>query len=269
MLVVVCPLHRVSFQSDGVLLNLVLWGLALKGGWKWEIRVAVVRADGASQNLPITFYWIIFNVILESGLDIWFLLFTIVSQSARSHTRGCLHTHMGLHCGAATPSPRAARTPLWESGNAGSGCHSVTSFCNGLTQSLTSLSPASPSVSEGSLTTSQDYFGSPDYKMPYVWELFKCWLGPLFNTGYVRASDISSLEPSTIKLRQWSVNFAHPTYLRDLGFRNSGAEGHTLGQWFSNRTGIRITWRARETQFPGSYLQDFWFNRTGPEKMPF
>lgn len=177
MRVAVCPPHRVSFQSDGVLLNLVIWGLALKGGWKWELRVAGVRADGASQNLPITFYWIIFNVILESGLDIWFLLFTIISQSACSHTRGCLHTHRGLRRGAAKPSPRAARTPLWESGNAGSGCRSVTSFCNGLTQSLTSLSPASPSVSEGSLTTSQDYFGSPDYKMPYVWELFKCWLG--------------------------------------------------------------------------------------------
>lgn len=34
MRVAVCPPHRVSFQSDGVLLNLVIWGLALKGGWK-------------------------------------------------------------------------------------------------------------------------------------------------------------------------------------------------------------------------------------------
>lgn len=47
-------------------------------------------------------------------------------------------------------------------------------------------------------------------------------LATLQHCGYVWASDISSLEPSTIKLRQLSVNFAHPTHLRDLGSETGG-----------------------------------------------
>lgn len=88
---------------------------------------------------------------------------------------------------------------------------------------------------------------------------FQCWLGRS-SVLWLWASDISSLDPSTIKVRQLNLSFLSAQH-RDVGFRDSGSEEHTRARARGPQT--EQTSELPEAQIPGPHSQGFWFNRWG------